>query len=755
MTSTQQPPRLTQPDISDQQINAAKSKVGRTARAMLVSVESFAKRATLLLSAPKVLRESARQQTSALASGEVMAQLRKRPITDLRDLMGKGTRFGALTRAGYRTIGDVLATNAHALTRTAGVGEHTAQQVSWAARTLAEHAYNDVTVRLDPGRRDPAETRLLATLAALGHADGAVNTLATPLQGFIDHTAPLIPEAERAGSRGRMLFAGRKKKRGALTALAQLDAILANAETVALQETVDAHEQAIDTRSYDPEQLWRDYETEAAAFNALLSTVGGARERDDESAHGFIPPELRQKITAVPLDSSLLVATLRGYQEFGAQYAIHQSRAILGDEMGLGKTVQALAVMAHLAAHGQKRFLVVCPASVLVNWMNEIRKHSKLDAHSLHGDNRVSATRIWLRLGGIGVTTFGTLAKLPGIDDNEVALLVIDEAHFVKNPKAKRSLAVAKALDNAQRSLLLTGTPMENKVEEFQTLVGYLNPSIASTVVPSEAIAGARAFRRAVAPVYLRRNQEDVLTELPEKIETEDWVQLSSADEIAYRESVQLRNLMRMRQAAFQAPDSAKLERLVQLIDDAREDRLKVVVFSFFLGVLDRVRSRLDDQILFGPLTGSVPPAARQEMLNNFARHTGHGVLLGQIDAGGVGVNAQTASVVILAEPQWKPSTEEQAIARVHRMGQVRKVQVHRLLAKGSVDERLLEVQAHKRLLFDEYARKSDAKDANPRATDPGTRPGAIDNEKLTIEQRIIVAEEHRLGIRPNQEVNS
>ena len=128
----------------------------------------------------------------------------------------------------------------------------------------------------------------------------------------------------------------------------------------------------------------------------------------------------------------------------------------------------------------------------------------------------------------MAVTTFGTLARLPdAVRSSDAALLIVDEAHFIKNPAAARSQAVEAAIAGAQRTLFLTGTPMENRVQEFRNLVDYLQPRIAARVSADDAVAGARAFRRAVAPVYLRRNQEDVLYELPDKIEIEDWVQHS------------------------------------------------------------------------------------------------------------------------------------------------------------------------------------------------------------------------------------
>lgn len=735
--------------VDETAISAARSKVGAAAQATVAAIRVFAERATALLGAPVALRASARHQTEILNAGQVATRLRETPVTVLRDVTGRGTRIGRLHESGYQSVADVLAASPYELTSVQGVGPHTAVEVSEAARVAAARIAKDTKLRLDPDRRDPGQTQLLATLAAIRQADSAVSTLRAPLRQFTAQTTPLVAEAERASSRWRMFFSGGAKKRSALTALAQLDAVLADPRTVALQQTVETQQRAIDPRSYAPDKLWHDYAADAASVNALLSTVGGAGETDDkEAAEGFIPPELRQEISAIPLDTSLLTATLRGYQLFGAQYAIHQKRSMLGDEMGLGKTVEALAVLTHMAAKGQRRFLVVCPASVQINWLKEIAKHTRLAGHSLHGSDRDAATRRWMRTGGVGITTFGTLGKLKGVKHDEIAMLVVDEAHLVKNPDAQRSQAVQTAANQAQRALFLSGTPMENRVEEFRNLIGYLQPRVASRVDASDTLAGAKAFRRAVAPVYLRRNQEDVLTELPDKIEVEDWVQLSDDDEVAYANAVRSRNLMAMRQAAYRSPSSAKLERLVEIVEESAEDGFKVVVFSYFLGVLDAVQWAARSPVT-GVITGKVPSAQRQAIVDQFTRQEGHALLLSQIDAGGVGLNIQAANIVILAEPQWKPSTEEQAIARAFRMGQIRKVLVHRLLAKGSVDERLREIQEQKALLFDEFARKSDAKDADRRAVDTSEhRPAILDDRAVPLERRVIMAEEHRLGIR-------
>lgn len=192
---------------------------------------------------------------------------------------------------------------------------------------------------------------------------------------------------------------------------------------------------------------------------------------------------------------------------------------------------------------------------------------------------------------------------------------------------------------------------------------------------------------------------------------------------------------------------SAKLERLQEIVDEAAQDGMKIVVFSYFLNALDICSDAFGPAVV-GTITGSVAPAGRQQIVDDFTSQPGHAVLLSQMEAGGVGINMQAASVVVLIEPQWKPSTEEQAIARAHRMGQVRTVQVHRLLAKDSIDERIREIQDGKRLLFDHFARRSDAKDADSRAVDTTLhRPAALDDEAIPLAQRVLLAERHRLGL--------
>ncbi len=491
-------------------------------------------------------------------------------------------------------------------------------------------------------------------------------------------------------------------------------------------------------------EVWADFEARSAEYYGLLSQVVDLGD-DHEAAEGGLPADVVRRVEAQPLDRSLLRANLRGYQQFGAKYALVQRRTILGDEMGLGKTMQSIAVAAHLVATGGTHVLVVCPASVVTNWKREVEQHSDLSAVVLHGTDREQAAARWVVGGGVAVTTFEVLGRLDLPHDLRPALMVVDEAHYVKNPETLRGREVRRWADRSDRVLFLSGTPMENKVAEFKNMVAYLQPEVAGQLDPNAGLSGAKAFRRIVAPAYLRRNQEDVLTELPEMVQVEEWEQFGPVDGAAYRDAVLAGNFMAMRRAAFavsDAGDSAKLVRLRELVTEAVDAGRRVIVFSYFLSVLEQVMDLLGD-LAVGPLTGSVPVPERQTMVDALSAPGGPSVLVSQITAGGVGLNVQAASVVIFCEPQVKPTIEAQAVARAHRMGQTRTVQVHRLLVERSVDQRMMEILGSKSALFEEFARQSEITDASPSAVDVAAPT------ETTLSRTILAEEQERLSHTP------
>lgn len=266
-----------------------------------------------------------------------------------------------------------------------------------------------------------------------------------------------------------------------------------------------------------------------------------------------------------------------------------------------------------------------------------------------------------------GVTTYETLQRLPLEGLEHLDLLIADEAHYVKNPEARRTAALTALAQKAERVLYLTGTPLENRVEEMCFLLSTLSPETAAKARELSDMAGAEPFRQAIAPVYLRRRREDVLTELPELTEVEDWCEQTPAEAEVYRQAVQAGSFMAMRQAGWSSTDTGKARRLLELCEDAEEDGRRVLIFTFFRDTMAQVRRLLGDRCP-GEIHGGVSPEERQRILDEFAHSPAGTALCCQVTAGGVGLNIQAASLVIFCEPQLKPSTETQAISRAYRM---------------------------------------------------------------------------------------
>ncbi|WP_405812177.1 DEAD/DEAH box helicase [Streptomyces sp. NBC_01520] len=712
---------------------------GRAARELLQDADRLVGTARAVLDDHAGAVGAARTALAPLLDDLVDRELAGIPLARLGDVTEGRLRLGALEQAGYLTVGRVHGTGRYELRQIPGVGAQTADRALAAARQIAHAVRDTVAVRIDAQTPDAATTALVIALHRLVDAGPDAPRAATAARRLLTGLEPGIAAAAPARRRLRMLFTGRGARAEALAAVVSVRTAVAEAATRELPLLFGQVSVDLLRGPASEAEAWVDFELRSAEYYSLLAELSGAGP-DRDAAEGFLPAGIADRVRGLRLDDTHLRVSLRGYQSFGARFALAQKRVILGDEMGLGKTVQAIAALAHLAARGETHFLVVCPASVLINWGREIRARSTLPAVPVHGPERDDAFAEWRAKGGVAVTTFDALATLPEgpACGTRPGMVVVDEAHFVKNPATRRSRAVTGWTRHTDRVLFLTGTPMENRVEEFRSLVRQLRPELVPSVTATHGVAGSHAFRRAVAPAYLRRNQDDVLAELPALVQADEWEEFSAADLAAYREAVDAGHFMRMRRAAYAHPEtSAKLNRLRELVTEAEENGLKVVVFSYFREVLRTVREALGDGV-FGPVSGSVPAARRQELVDAFGAADGHAVLLCQIQAGGVGLNIQAASVVILCEPQIKPTMEHQAVARTHRMGQIRTVRVHRLLAADSVDQRMLDILARKDRLFDAYARRSDVAEATPDAVD--VSDGALARLVVEEEQRRMAA---------------
>lgn len=732
----------------DKPIEAKSLRPGKAARAVVSDGRTIRDAIEAVLAAPGESREVARRAYEAVRDQIVADALDVMPVDRLRELIPGKVTFAPLIDAGLDTVGKILAAGPDALRRISRIRRRTAKRIMAAASQVRESVKDGTRVRIDPDARTTEQTVLIAALRRYERARSALK--GPDLSPLASDIGRRLDPAARGASRPRMLFtfSGRKKQE-ARDALTELDAILSSKSVTTARKRLSRAEAELEKAGKEQRvtRLWNDYLARPVTYNGLLIDVA---ELDParEASQGFLPADIAEQVRVLPLDLSLLKTSLRGYQAFGAKFALVQERVILGDEMGLGKTMESLAALCHLAAKGATHFLVVCPASVVINWTREVERHTLLEARRLHlpGAKRQAAEQEWVANGGVAITTFEALRRMPGDLDVSVAMMVVDEAHYAKNPNALRTQAVSEWASRSRRALFLTGTPMENKVEEFRVLVGHLRPEVAENLdIADEALDGTR-FREQVAPVYLRRNQEDVLSELPDRLETQEWVALEGAAMRAYRKAVLEGNFMAMRRAAFDprtVKGSPKLRRLVEIVSEAADGGRKVIVFSYFRDVLETMtevlagRDGVPGIPVVGPLTGDISPTERQAMVDKLTNVRGPAVLVSQIQAGGVGLNIQAASVIIIAEPQLTPSIEEQAIARAHRMGQVRPVDVHRLLCEDSVDQRILELLAGKREAFDEYARRSDMANATPDALDTGS--------ETELRRAIVAAERTRL----------
>lgn len=451
-------------------------------------------------------------------------------------------------------------------------------------------------------------------------------------------------------------------------------------------------------------------------------------------------------LTAPELPSTFR-ATLRAYQAQGVAWLdlLRESGlgGILADDMGLGKTVQILALIALEKARGHlaNPALVVAPTSLMTNWSAEAAKFAPdLKVLVLHGADRKH------KFDAIGdhdlvLTTYPLIAR-----DRETLLArewhmaVLDEAQTVKNPDAATTRWLRET--KAKHRFCLTGTPMENHLGELWSIMSFVNPGYLGDKAafsrqwrsPIEKRADkvrTSALARRVKPFLLRRTKTEVATELPAKSEMVETIVLEGPQRDLYdsirlamsrkvREAIAKRGLakshivvlealLRMRQACCDPAllklndgvdrPSAKLDRLIEMVGELLSEGRKIIVFSQFTSMLDLIRKRFDaDGLRYSLLTGQTKD--RKTAIETFQDGAAD-VFLISLKAGGVGLNLTAADTVVIFDPWWNPAVEEQAIDRAYRIGQDKAVFVYRLVAAGTIEEKMDELKARKRALAD------------------------------------------------------
>lgn len=645
-----------------------------------------------------------REAAKALVGREVLEQLKNVPIEEInREKRGFKTKL--LREHGYCTLADISSASVYSIASIYGISENTAYSIHHVVRGLVDQTSKNTKIRLSLDNKSTEATRLIIALSKYRQVQPYVES-ARQLTSSHNRKVGYALEDLQPGTGGLSWFftSGRNKQK-AEEAFRYLTELLSSdyaKEAECLQQEIFHIDQLQGSEG------WKDFSENSIRFFNILESISPGILGTDDAVYG-LPEELAREIQEECFFPDGLLCELRRYQEWGVKYILHQERVLLGDEMGLGKTVQAIATMVSLKNTGATHFVVVCPASVISNWCREIRRHSLLSVTKVHGTGRTSALKSWIKTGGVVVTTYETTGFFVLESDFRFTLLVVDEAHYIKNPEARRTINVKTIGNHADRMLFMTGTALENKVDEMISLIRILQPNVAAQVQSMAFLSSAPRFRERVAPVYYRRKREDVLTELPELIESKEWCVLSGEEEQVYEASVLGKHYAEARRVSWSVDDlhkSSKAKRLLELIDEAESDDRKTIVFSYFLDTIRKICDLLEEKCM-NPINGSVSPNRRQEIIDEFENAPAGTVLPAQIQAGGTGLNIQTASVVILCEPQFKPSIENQAISRAYRMGQTRNVLVYRLLCEDTVDEKIISMLEEKQKIFDAFADKS------------------------------------------------
>ena len=460
----------------------------------------------------------------------------------------------------------------------------------------------------------------------------------------------------------------------------------------------------------------------------------------DESVQETVQTITAPEMKTVKLPHGL---TLRPYQQRGYQwlYTLDQLHmgGILADDMGLGKTVQVISLLKATQQKDQVS-LVVAPTSLTYNWLSELNRFApELSVMVLSGPSAQRASQIRhvkeIRDVDVLITSYPLIRRdIDQMTDMAFRFVILDEAQHIKNAGSVGAVAVKQL--QARTRFALTGTPMENSTGELWSifdfvLPGYLN-SYGAFLRRYQDGENADDLRRKIRPFLMRRLKKDVLTELPDKIEEVLTAQMSPEQSKVYRAAmVRLKErvehvmaekglgrgrtevlaaITELRQIcchpALVLPDysgtAGKMELLLEILPGAIAAGRRVLLFSQFTSMLKILRKQLESEgYATMYLDGETPPAKRLEMTEQFNAGQGQ-IFLISLKAGGTGLNLTGADMVIHYDPWWNPAAEDQATDRAHRIGQVRKVEVIRLVAHSSIEEQVVELGQRKKALFDQ-----------------------------------------------------
>ena len=430
-----------------------------------------------------------------------------------------------------------------------------------------------------------------------------------------------------------------------------------------------------------------------------------------------------------PLGKLQVTAKLRDYQELGVRWLSMLNHygfgGILADDMGLGKTLQTIAFLSSVVTADSK-ILILAPSSLIYNWKEEFEKFApQMKVEVIYG-LKASRDEIIASNPQVAITSYASFRQdVEQYEKNQYQYLILDEAQVMKNSQTKIAQYLRKF--DVPHTFALSGTPIENHVEELWSIFQIVLPGL---------FPGKKEFKQLspetishyVKPFIMRRKKSEVLQELPDLIEMtykneladdqktiylaqlkqmQDRILSSSEEELNRSKMEILSGLMRLRQICDTPSlfledytgESGKLDSLRELLEQIKDGNQRVLIFSQFRGMLDIIEKELDAlKMTSFKITGSTPANERQDMTNAFNSGQGDAFLI-SLKAGGVGLNLTGADTVILVDLWWNPAVEDQAIGRAHRMGQDKNVEVYRMITRGTIEEKIQELQTSKRHL--------------------------------------------------------
>ena len=439
---------------------------------------------------------------------------------------------------------------------------------------------------------------------------------------------------------------------------------------------------------------------------------------------------------------------LRDYQVFGYQWlktiSDYGFGGILADDMGLGKTLQVITLLEEAGYQNQGTSIVITPASLIYNWQDEIHKFSKtLKCLCITGSAKVRTELIHsIKQYDIIITSYDYMRKDYELYQQELFnYIIIDEAQYIKNHTTKNAFAIKQL--KGKHKFALTGTPIENSLAELWSIFDFLMPNYLynyhyfkthyeNDIVKSNDEQKQLALKQMVEPFILRRHKKEVLKELPDKIENVHKIEFSKEESKLYLANLtqinqelqeklkvekqidkfavlammtRLRQLCCDNRLVYENIDStgSKLKACMELIEQAKDQQQKVLLFSSFTSMLTLIEEQLQKQnISYYLLTGATSKDLRRQLVNDF-QNDKTTVFLISLKAGGTGLNLTSAQIVIHFDPWWNISAQNQATDRAYRIGQTKNVFVHKLIIKDSIEEKIQILQEQKKNLADTF----------------------------------------------------